>query len=194
MGSDSHVGSAESGLLENFLLLFRASKSNKSSEYQTEMNWFVFSDWCESKVFPAMKKTKKKSVCILDGAICHIFLDDEYKRPATSWNKTRLADSIARWECMPDDWPLTWRVKKTNNELLKRAREINPMPAYKIQRIATKFNERDFQIKILFLPVARPELNPIDMLWPKIKREVATKNLNFRLPTVEEITKQAVLK
>ena len=32
------------------------------------------------------------------------------------------------------------------------------------------------------------------MVWSKIKREVATKNLDFRLSTVEEITKQAVLK
>ena len=50
------------------------------------------------------------------------------------------------------------------------------MPTYKIQKIATKFNEGDFQIKILFLPFARPELNAIEMVWLKIKREVATKN------------------
>ena len=52
-----HVGSAESGLLENCLLLFKVSKSNKSSDYHTEMNWLVFSNWLESKVFPAMKRT-----------------------------------------------------------------------------------------------------------------------------------------
>ena len=68
------------------------------------------------------------------------------------------------------------------------------MPTYKIQKIATKFNKGDFQIKILFLPVAHPELSPIEMVWSKIKREVATKNLIIRLATGEEITKQAVLK
>ena len=71
------------------------------------MNWPVFSDWCESKVFPAMKQTKKKSVLVLDRATYHTSLDEEDKRPAMSWNKARLADSIVRWEGIPDDWPLT---------------------------------------------------------------------------------------
>ena len=141
-----------------------------------------------------MKQTKKKSVLVLDWATYHTFLDEEGKFPATSWNNTRLADSIARWVGIPDDWPLTKGVKKTKNELLERARELYPMPTYKIQKIAIKFNDGDFQIKILFVPVAHSELNPTGMVWSKIKREVATKNLNFRLSTVEEITKQAVLK
>ena len=57
-----------------------------------------------------------------------------------------------------------------------------------------KFNEVDFQIKILILLVTHPELNTIQMVQSKIKREVAAKNLNFRLSAVEEMTKQAVLK
>lgn len=62
----------------------------------------------------------------------------------TSWNKARLSDSIARWKAIPDYWPLMWGIKKTNNELLERGREIYPMPTYKIQNIPTKFNEGDF--------------------------------------------------
>ena len=34
----------------------------------------------------------------------------------------------------------------------------------------------------------------MDVVWSKIKREVATKNLNFRLSAVEEMTRKAVLK
>ena len=122
-----------------------------------------------------MKRTKKKFDLVLDRATYGTFLDEEDKRPPTSWNKARLADSIAQWEGIPEDWPLTWRVKQTNNELLERAREIHLMPTYKIQKIASKFNEEDFQIKILFLPVVQPELNSIEMVWPKIKRKVGTK-------------------
>ena len=110
------VGSAESGLLENCLLLFRGSKSSKPSYYHTEMNWSMFSDCCESRVFSAMKRTKKKSVLVLDRATYQTIIDEEDKRPATSWNKTRLADSVARWEGISDDWFLTWRVIKTKNE------------------------------------------------------------------------------
>ena len=98
-----HVGSAESGSLKNCELLLRGSKSNKSSDYHTEMNWSVFSDKCESKVFPTMKLTKKKSILVLDRATYHTFLDEEDKRPVTSLNKARLADSIARWEGVTED-------------------------------------------------------------------------------------------
>ena len=127
-----YVGSAESGLLENCLLLFRGSKSNKFSDYHTEMNWFVFSNWCESKVFPAGKRTIQKSVLVLDRATYHTFLDEEDKRPTTCWNKSNLANAVVRWDGIPDDWPLAWRVQKSKNELYEQAREIYPSPTYKI--------------------------------------------------------------
>ena len=153
------------------------------------MNWYVFSDWCELKVFTSMKLIKKKSGLVLVRATYHIFLDEEYKRPATSWNKARLADSVARWEGIPEDWPSTWRVTKTKNELLERAREIYPKPTYKIQKISKNFIAGNFEVKILFLPVAHPEIYPIVIAWSKIKREIAYKNLAFRLSAVEEETK-----
>ena len=34
----SHVGSSETGLLENCKLLYRGSHSNKDADYHTEMN------------------------------------------------------------------------------------------------------------------------------------------------------------
>ena len=52
----SHVGCAESRFFEICFFLFRGSKS---SSYHTEMNLFVSSDWCESKLFPAMKRTMR---------------------------------------------------------------------------------------------------------------------------------------
>lgn len=55
----SHVCSETTGLLEGCLLLFRGSKSNSNADYHTEMNWEVFSHWCETKVFPAIAKTGK---------------------------------------------------------------------------------------------------------------------------------------
>ena len=84
----------------------------------------MFSDGCESKVFPTMKRTKKKSVIVLDRATCHTFLDKEDKRLVMSWRKGRLANYIARLEGISEDWTLTWRVKKTKNELQERAKEI----------------------------------------------------------------------
>ena len=67
------------------------------------------------------------------------------------------------------------------------------MPTYKIQNIARILMSVTFKSK-LSLPVAHPELYSIEMAWSKIKPEVTTKNLNFRLSAVEERPKLAVLK
>ena len=40
----SHVASAQTGLLDGCMFLYRDSKSNKSADYRSEMNWNVFSD------------------------------------------------------------------------------------------------------------------------------------------------------
>ena len=139
-----------------------------------------------------MKRTMQKFVLVLDWATYNTFLDEEAKRQTTSWSKKKLANAIVRWDGIPDDWPLTWRVQKSKNELLQQARKIYSSPTYKIQKIADKFREGDFEIKILFLPVAHPELNPLEMFWSKMKRGIATKNMTFRLSAVEEMTRTAV--
>ena len=89
-----HIGCTETGLLDECLLLFRGSKSNKNSEYHSEMNWNVFSRWCETTVFPKIAATGKSSVVVLDRATYYSVLDDEDRRPVTSWNKARIIDSI----------------------------------------------------------------------------------------------------
>ncbi len=60
------------------------------------MNWNVFSHYCELKVFPAMQQTRKTSLMVLDRATYHTVLDEEDRRPVTSWNKEKLADALKR--------------------------------------------------------------------------------------------------
>ena len=50
------------------------------------------------------------------------------------------------------------------------------------------FTIRMFHLKILFLPVADPELNPEEIFWSKIERGIAKTNTTFRLSHVEGIT------
>ena len=99
----SQIGSPETGLLEQSMLLFRGSKSSKSSDYQSEMNWDVFIHWCETVVFRNIAATKQKSVVVLDGAAYHTVLDDEYRRSVQSLSKSRLISSIERWGGPPDN-------------------------------------------------------------------------------------------
>lgn len=188
----AHVCSEETGLLENCMLLFRGKNSKNSDDYHTEMNWSVFSDWCETKVFPAIAKTGKNSVIVFDRATYHTVLDDNDRRPVQSWNKNRLICAILRWGGPPEDWTVEWKSKKTKAQLLEYARKLYPEPKYKIQKIADKFSTASFQLKVLFLPVAHPELNPIEMVWSIIKRYVASRNLNFRLSDVERLTREKI--
>ncbi len=80
----SHIGCAETGLMEGYLLLFRGSKSLQDSDYYSEMNWKVFSHWCEQKGFPAMHRAGVKSLMVLDRETYHTKLDEEDRRPLTS--------------------------------------------------------------------------------------------------------------
>ena len=160
----SHIGCAETGLLGQCMLLFRGSKSNKSAGYHTEMNWHVFSHWCDTKVLLSIAATGVKSVVILDRATYHTTRDEQDKRPATSWNDPRLVEAINRWGGATSDWPLDWIRSKTKMQLLDYARRSYPSPKYKMQKITDKFEKDEFSIKILFLPVSHPELNTFGMV------------------------------
>ena len=54
-----HIGSADTRLLENCILQFRGSKSNKQADYHSEMNWNVFSNWYGTDVFPKLLQPRK---------------------------------------------------------------------------------------------------------------------------------------
>ena len=108
----SHVASAQTGLLDRSMLLYIGSNTKKSTDYHSEMNWNVFSDWFNSIVFPAIAARRENALLVLDRVTYHTYIDEEEKRPNTSGNKNRISDSIARWGGPSEDWPLTWRYKK----------------------------------------------------------------------------------
>ena len=80
----SQIGCAETGLLNECSLLFRGSKSNKNSDYHSEIKWNVFSHWCETTVFPKIAARGKSSLIVQDRATYHSVLDDEDRKPVTS--------------------------------------------------------------------------------------------------------------
>lgn len=77
---------------------------------------------------------------------------------------------------------------------MEYAKSIYPRPIYTIQKIADKFTADNFELKVFFLPVVHPELNPIEMIRGIIKRKVAERNLGFKLTQVEEETKLQISK
>ena len=55
-----------------------------------------------------------------------------------------------------------------------------------VQNLADIFSQEDFSIKILFLPVALSELNPIEIAWGHVKTEVEKSNFDFELAALEQ--------
>ena len=92
-----HVGSEDVGLLEGCMALFMGSNTSRSLDYHTEMNCNVFSHWCDSKVFPSLKRIGRKAVLVLDRASYHAIPDENDMRPVQFWNRNRLVNSIIRW-------------------------------------------------------------------------------------------------
>ena len=60
----------------------------------------------------------------------------------------------------------------TRVELANFCKQNKPKPKYMISKIAEKYN-----VKILFLPVAHPELNPIELVWSMLKKYIKEKNV-----------------
>ena len=50
------------------------------------------------QVFRAIASTGIKYVVVLERAFCHTVLDEEDRKPVTSWNKALLIEAIKRWE------------------------------------------------------------------------------------------------
>ena len=56
----------------------------KSEDYRSEMNWDVFSDWCERVMFPRIAANNKSSVVVLDSVTYYIVLGEEGRSFVTS--------------------------------------------------------------------------------------------------------------
>ena len=157
----SHVASAQTGLFDESMLLYRGSKSNTSTDYHSEVNRNVYSDSCIRVVIPVIAARRQNAVLVLNRSAYHTYIDEEDKRPNRSWNKNRVSQLTDRLGGSSEDRPLTWRYKKIKAQLQKQSRKIHPSPTYKIQRMVSKFETSTFKLKFLFLPIAHTALNPI---------------------------------
>ena len=184
----SHLGSKEHGLLDGCLLLFRGEKSKKEADYHTEMDAYNFQKWMREAVFPKLQSIGKKCVVVLDRATYHTCFTENTKPPKISWRKSELQNAVIRWGFPAAHWPKDWITdpKITKPILLEHCLKIAPDPKYEIQAIADQFTQGQFSIKILFLPVSHPELNPIELAWAYTKRQIRAENFKFNITAFEK--------
>ena len=124
---------------------------------------------------------------VLERATYHTPLTENTRPPRSCWTKDDLVQAIMRWGGPSRDWLSDWRTsrKVTKSILMDHAKRIAPIPKYVVQDLADSFSDGDFCIKILFLLVAHPELNPIKMVRRCVKREVAKSNFHFKLSALK---------
>ena len=70
---------------------------------------------------------------------------------------------------------------------MKKIKDAKPTKQFETDVIADKFTH-----KVLRLPVAQPELNPIELAWSVVKGYVAKHNQKFTLKEVEALVPQAI--
>ena len=179
-----HGERADTGFLDNYLLLFPVFEIEQvfGLSYRNQLKgilWLVSIKF----IFRAIKETKQKSVLASERAAYQTFLDEQDRRPTTSWGKSKLLtrSQVGKEYLMIGHWPGGFK-KIRIKVCIMHAKCIHPRRTR--FKKANTFLEWMVEIHILFLPVAHPELNPIEMLWYKVKRQVDSRNMKFLLSTI----------
>jgi transposase len=173
---------------------FRMWKGNIISEdYHSEMNGEVFQDWLFKYLLP---NVAPNSVLVFDRARYHLELTKESNGASIQWSKDRLID-----------WLLSRNVKCEDGHVFSRGEMSSLNKSYlwalcQIHRPANRFKVYDWiadwnsshgtDIRINILPVAHPQLNPVELIWNWIKVYVKSNNHDYSMRTLEKLTKTRV--
>jgi transposase len=168
----AHAGSRHNGLLMNAELMFN-SKSTDNRDYHTEMNGNIFREWIENTVLPFLDRP---SCLIMDNASYHNAVSAEDKVPTSSSTK----NAIQLW-LMKENIPFNEMYLKP--ELLSLVKQTQKTKIYKIDKLIMEHGHR-----CLRLPPYHSHLNPIELVWAKVKGNVAAENKTFKLCDVKELT------
>ncbi|XP_040072865.1 uncharacterized protein LOC120844916 [Ixodes scapularis] len=122
---------------------------------------------------------KPNSVIVIDNAPYH-----SRKAEAVPTTATKKGE-IQQWLCSKNlDWTAT--IKK-EGFLSIVATVKNRYTKYKVDVMAT-----DAKHTVLRLPPYHCELNSIELIWARVKQEVASKNITFKPNDAERLLREAV--
>ena len=153
----SHAGSSEKGFVPDAELVFR-SKSKDNRDYHSEMDGHNFKKWVQEKLLP---NVHEKSLFVLDNASYHNFVDPEDQIPTNAWKLVEIREWFRRQN-------IDFNEKSFKYELLIRIKAMNLKKVYAIDKI---FHAHGHEV--LRLPPYHSHLNPIELVWAKVKRQVA---------------------
>ena len=176
----NHIGSS-AGFVNNCQMVFKGEKG--TADYHGEMNHFVFEEWWMTKVLP---NVCNRSVIVIDNASYHSRTTDDSKRPTTAWKKAKLQEWLR-------EKGISFKDKDTKPILMKLAHNVFVEKKYCLEEMTSKFcKDNKKEIHVLRLPVGHSDLNPIELIWAKVKNWIASKNVKFNLTAVRELTEKAL--
>ena len=151
-------------------------QGQKKGDYHAEMNSETFIEWfvrlCQALSGP--------STIVMDNA---------------SYHNKRTQDSIAPTSATRKDDMIQWLSAKnvmfdstvTKPELYEIIKQHKPKPIYCTDVIANQWGH-----DVLRTPVRQCELNPIELVWAKVKTCVASKNSTFKLKDVKKLVNESL--
>ena len=164
-----HAG-GEAGWTSKTDLIFRVK--SKTGDYHHEMNSEHFLEWFENQLCTHIPAG---SLIVLDNASYHNTQTE--KIPTMSSRKSDMQSWLSNHS-------IAYEVSDLKADLMAKITNAKPIKQFETDLIAEKFTHR-----VLRLPVAHPELNPIEFAWSVVKGYV---NKKFTLKEIEELVPQGI--
>jgi hypothetical protein len=175
--------------------------TSKDEDYHGNMDAQLFKKW----VMEYMEVAEDRSVLVIDRAPYHMGITKETRRAVTSMNKEALAiwllshDAKDENDCLytrarllvtPSKSPTGRNTKGfAKTTLYALCRERDPKPKFEVLEWFKAFNSQNpgKDLKVLILPVATPQLNPIEPFRGQMKQHIRKYNTTFTMSGVKEL-------
>lgn len=93
-----------------------------------------------------------------------------------------------------DDWRVLEGAQKTKAQIFVHLKAAAPKPKYVVQEVMGISKREGTSIIIIFLLVARPPLNYVEVVWDAGKQALAMTSMKFRLLEGKEATRRGIEK
>ena len=203
------AGSAAIGWLKE-TIVYWTGESN-AEDYHTNMDSEIFEDWFRGRLLGESVRNNKNvlgsGVIVVDRATYHTRCTPESSAATSSMSKEALVQWIVNHRCAHQNGTLyTLDYLKTHRHELPSGRVVNGLSKMELLEIATEnapkkdllvwkwtreFNAAEgTDVRVLVLPVAHPELNPIEMQWGDIKRYVRQRNSDCNMQSIRLLAQE----
>lgn len=162
----AHVGSRECGLLPDAMLIFAVGTKK---EKKRTMDSKEYLQWLENVVFRKLQEEYPNSVLVIDHASYHRIVTEDTKPKWRYMRKQQIIEWLLENGGTAEQLPP--EMEMTVLELKELCSYVSPLREHEVVRLGQRFG-----IKVIFSPVAHPELNPIEKIWAYVKNIVEQRN------------------